>query len=124
MASVDIEECVQSKRLHHSNEYHSVSDEERLDIQCDLLKWYQLEKRTNMPWRKPTNKDCDIEVCFYIYVFDLYLNIHIYIYRHWLRELMRVCCVHIYTYAYTCILIQIHIVWVSEIMLQQVPTIL
>ncbi|CAO3669705.1 unnamed protein product [Rhizopus microsporus] len=61
MASVDIEECVQSKRLHHSNEYHSVSDEERLDIQCDLLKWYQLEKRTNMPWRKPTNKDCDIE---------------------------------------------------------------
>lgn len=79
MASIDIEECVQSKRLHHSNEYHSVSDEERLDMQCDLLKWYQLEKRTNMPWRKPTNKDWDTEVCFYIYVSDLYLNIHIYL---------------------------------------------
>ncbi|KAG1452752.1 hypothetical protein G6F56_007738 [Rhizopus delemar] len=59
--SSDIEECVQSKRLYHSNSYHTVSTEEKHNIQHDLLQWYQAEKRTNMPWRKPTDKNWDQE---------------------------------------------------------------
>lgn len=63
--SSDIEECVQSKRLYHSNSYHTVSTEEKHNIQHDLLQWYQAEKRTNMPWRKPTDKNWDQEVSIY-----------------------------------------------------------
>ncbi|KAI9277480.1 DNA glycosylase [Sporodiniella umbellata] len=57
----DIEDCVLSKRLYHNNNYHKVSEEEILDIQHDLLQWYNVEKRTNMPWRKPTDKSWDQE---------------------------------------------------------------
>jgi hypothetical protein len=63
---VDIEECVQSNRLYHSDQYHVVSDLEKSRLQQDLLDWYHVEKRTNMPWRKDNDKTWDREV-FYIY---------------------------------------------------------
>lgn len=50
--SFDIEECVQSKRLVHSAHYHKVADEERDQLQTQLVGWYHKEKRTTMPWRK------------------------------------------------------------------------
>lgn len=61
-AEVDIEECVHSNRLYHSDQYHVVSDLEKSRVQQDLLDWYQAEKRTNMPWRKDNDKTWDREV--------------------------------------------------------------
>lgn len=63
---IDIEECVSSKRLYHSDQYHVVSNDEKIRIQKHLLEWYQAEKRTNMPWRKDIDKTCDKEVCDHI----------------------------------------------------------
>jgi hypothetical protein len=59
---IDIEECVQSNRLYHSDQYHIVSNLERSRMQQDLLDWYQVEKRTTMPWRKDNDKTWDREV--------------------------------------------------------------
>ncbi|KAI9487634.1 MAG: DNA glycosylase [Benjaminiella poitrasii] len=56
---IDIEECIQSNRLYHSDQYHTVSDEEIQRIQHDLLEWYHAEKRTNMPWRKDIDRSWD-----------------------------------------------------------------
>ncbi|CAO3617931.1 unnamed protein product [Mucor hiemalis] len=57
----DIEECITSRRLYHSDRYHDVSEEEKLRIQKELLDWYNVEKRTTMPWRKDTDKSWDEE---------------------------------------------------------------
>lgn len=58
----DIEDVIESKRLYHSDRYHSVSCEEKREIQNDLLEWYHSKKRTNMPWRKDIDKTWDREV--------------------------------------------------------------
>ncbi|KAI7899653.1 DNA glycosylase [Cokeromyces recurvatus] len=58
---IDIEECVQSNRLYHSDQYHKVSKKEKERIQHDLLEWYHAKKRTNMPWRKDVDKSWDRE---------------------------------------------------------------
>lgn len=60
--TIDIEECITSNRLYHSDSYHVVSDNERARIQKDLLKWYHVEKRTTMPWRKDNDITWDREV--------------------------------------------------------------
>lgn len=65
----DIEECVSSRRLYHSDSYHNVSEEEKARIQKDLLDWYNAEKRTTMPWRKDTDKSWDKEVSFFLTMF-------------------------------------------------------
>ncbi|KAI9272287.1 DNA glycosylase [Helicostylum pulchrum] len=59
--TIDIEECITSNRLYHSDSYHVVSDNERARIQKDLLKWYHVEKRTTMPWRKDNDITWDRE---------------------------------------------------------------
>ncbi|KAI8639211.1 DNA glycosylase [Parasitella parasitica] len=59
MSTTDIEECVYSKRLYHSDQYHLVSENEKIRVQERLLKWYQAEKRTNMPWRKENDESWD-----------------------------------------------------------------
>ncbi|CAO3613233.1 unnamed protein product [Mucor fragilis] len=56
ISTVDIEDCVSSKRLYHADQYHRVSDDEKDRAQRQLLDWYQAEKRTNMPWRKDNDK--------------------------------------------------------------------
>ncbi|KAF7730421.1 hypothetical protein EC973_002228 [Apophysomyces ossiformis] len=56
---ISIEECVQSRRLNHNDTYHQVPEHEISLIQTDLLSWYDCNKRTNMPWRKPTRTDVD-----------------------------------------------------------------
>jgi len=61
-STVDIEDCVSSKRLYHSDQYHVVSDDEKDRVQKQLLEWYQSEKRTNMPWRKDNDDTWDKEV--------------------------------------------------------------
>jgi A/G-specific adenine glycosylase len=66
ISTIDIEECVSSKRLYHSDQYHVVLNDEKIRIQKHLLEWYQAEKRTNMPWRKDNDKTCDKEVCDHI----------------------------------------------------------
>ncbi|RCH83381.1 hypothetical protein CU098_004837, partial [Rhizopus stolonifer] len=58
-AWIDIEECVSSKRLFHSDTYHKVSNAEKTRVQRDLLDWYHAEKRTNMPWRQDNDKTWD-----------------------------------------------------------------
>ncbi|KAI8090960.1 DNA glycosylase [Gilbertella persicaria] len=58
-AWIDIEECVSSKRLFHSDTYHKVSNAEKIRVQRDLLDWYHAEKRTNMPWRQDNDKTWD-----------------------------------------------------------------
>ncbi|KAI8882835.1 DNA glycosylase [Backusella circina FSU 941] len=52
-------ECVQSKQLCHSNEYHKVSEKEKILLQNELLSWYDINKRTNMPWRKDVDQGWD-----------------------------------------------------------------
>ncbi|KAI8981886.1 DNA glycosylase [Mycotypha africana] len=59
---IDIENCVLSKRLYHSDQYHRVNDTEKQAIQKDLLDWYHKEKRTNMPWRKDSDKTWNAKV--------------------------------------------------------------
>lgn len=63
----DIEECITSRRLYHSDRYHDVSEEEKLRIQKELLDWYNVEKRTTMPWRKDTDKSWNEEVSIIFY---------------------------------------------------------
>lgn len=58
----DIEDCVASRRLHHNTSYHDMSHPEKEAIRSRLLAWYDKEKRTNMPWRKPTVESLDREV--------------------------------------------------------------
>ncbi|ORZ03147.1 DNA glycosylase [Syncephalastrum racemosum] len=58
----DIEECVASRRLHHSTSYHDISQSDKDAIRSQLLAWYDKEKRTNMPWRKPTIDSLDREI--------------------------------------------------------------
>jgi A/G-specific adenine glycosylase len=55
-------ECVQSKQLCHSNEYHKVSEKEKKLMQDELLSWYDINKRTNMPWRKNVDQNWDRQV--------------------------------------------------------------
>lgn len=66
VSTIDIEECVSSKRLYHSDQYHLVSNDEKIRIQKHLLEWYQAEKRTNMPWRKDNDEAWDKEVCDHV----------------------------------------------------------
>lgn len=66
VSTIDIEECVSSKRLYHSDQYHLVSNDEKIRIQKHLLEWYQAEKRTNMPWRKDNDETWDKEVCDHV----------------------------------------------------------
>ncbi|KAI9251923.1 DNA glycosylase [Phascolomyces articulosus] len=56
---IDIEDCVQSGCLAHGNIYHKISSHDQQLIQDRLLDYYDREKRTNMPWRKPTRTDLD-----------------------------------------------------------------
>ncbi|KAI8373656.1 DNA glycosylase [Choanephora cucurbitarum] len=58
-STVAIEECVSSRRLFHADIYHSVTEEEKLRAQNNLLEWYHAEKRTNMPWRQDNDKTWD-----------------------------------------------------------------
>ncbi|KAG2199098.1 hypothetical protein INT47_005102 [Mucor saturninus] len=55
----DIEECVNSNRLYHSDKYHEISEVEQTRIQKDLLDWYHVEKRLTMPWRKDNDLSWD-----------------------------------------------------------------
>ncbi|KAI8097144.1 DNA glycosylase [Halteromyces radiatus] len=56
---ISIEDCVASRRLIHNTAYHQFNAFEIEQIQNNLLKWYDAEQRTNMPWRKPTRSDLD-----------------------------------------------------------------
>lgn len=58
----DIEECVNSNRLYHSDKYHEISEVEQTRIQKDLLDWYHVEKRLTMPWRKDNDLSWDRQV--------------------------------------------------------------
>ncbi len=60
--SCDIEDCISSGRLFHSDKYHMVSNEEKARIKKELLEWYHVEKRTTMPWRKDNDKSWSKEV--------------------------------------------------------------
>ncbi|KAI8577758.1 hypothetical protein K450DRAFT_250689 [Umbelopsis ramanniana AG] len=49
-------------KLHrHLASYHKFSEIERQQIQKDLLKWFDLEKRTHLPWRKEFDHTLDTE---------------------------------------------------------------
>ncbi|KAG2188700.1 hypothetical protein INT44_003839 [Umbelopsis vinacea] len=49
-------------KLHrHLASYHKFSEIERQQIQKDLLKWFDLEKRTHLPWRKEFDHSLDTE---------------------------------------------------------------
>jgi adenine-specific DNA glycosylase len=49
-------------KLHrHLASYHKFSETERQHIQQELLKWFDLEKRTHLPWRKEWDPTLDKE---------------------------------------------------------------
>jgi A/G-specific adenine glycosylase len=51
-----------SPKIHrHLASYHRFSEKERQQIQKDLLKWFDLEKRTHLPWRKEWDPTLDKE---------------------------------------------------------------
>lgn len=62
VSNIDVEECVSSGMLCHDTSYHDFAETEKKGFQSALLAWYDRDKRTNMPWRKPTRTDLDREV--------------------------------------------------------------
>ncbi|KAL1936584.1 hypothetical protein VTP01DRAFT_718 [Rhizomucor pusillus] len=61
VSNIDVEECVSSGMLCHDTSYHDFAETEKKGFQSALLAWYDRDKRTNMPWRKPTRTDLDRE---------------------------------------------------------------
>ena|ERR1700751_3369512 len=45
-------EMTSPKIPRHLASYHNFSEKERQQIQQDLLKWFDVAKRTHLPWRK------------------------------------------------------------------------
>ena len=72
--SNDIEECVTSGRLYHSDSYHKVLDQEKARVQTELLSWYHLEKRTTMPWRKDNDKTWDQQVKLQLIILGMFCS--------------------------------------------------
>jgi hypothetical protein len=59
-----IEDCVSSNCLAHNTAYHDFDPTTILQIQADLLTWFDAKQRTNMPWRKPARSDLDPEASY------------------------------------------------------------
>jgi A/G-specific adenine glycosylase len=45
----------------HLASYHKFSERERQQVQEELLKWFDVAKRTHLPWRKEWDGSLDTE---------------------------------------------------------------